>query len=103
MLGALLWDTCGTFHKPLKSFNRLLQNYERRSGSPTKHFDEFDVQHIRLLCDKRRPIALSDLKEVLEANGIAYRELSWGEDLIAEREVDEPTLLFVDWTEVQSH
>ena len=97
MLSALLWDTCGAFHKPLKSFNYLLQNYERRPGSY-----EGDGGRVRLLCDKKRSSALTELKSILEHNGIAYRELSWGDELIDERKLDEPTLLFLDWRTVQS-
>ncbi len=102
-LAALLSDARGTFHKPLKTFNYLFRNYERHPLSTPKGYDETDLPRIRLLCDKKRSAALGDLKEALEHNRIAYRELSWGSDLIAERDLDEPTLLFVDWFTVQSH
>ena len=89
MLMPLLMDACGEFNVPLKTAHLLLQNYTHHTS------DQSGNAAIRLICDRRRSKALEDLKKVLDDNRIAYRELSWGEELRNEDTYDEPTLLFL--------
>ena len=101
MLLPLLMDVNGMVGAPLNKLHMLLQNYMYHAP---KDIDASGGCQVRVLYDRRKyPAAWEELEKVLIENKIAYRELSWGDNLIAERDRDEPTLLFISWSTVQSH